>query len=260
MGLANRAVREAARLLGGVRGGEKEGLWWNGFGVKWESDALHANLPAMPDPSNSSHEQKSLVRQGYERCAAAYDAARQDEAFPQLALLSRRLADGASVLDIGCGAGVPVAHSLCERYMVTGVDISGAMIKLARQHVPEANFIESDIMALDLPAASFEAIVSFYAIFHIPREEHAELFRRIYRWLKPGGYLLVTLSFDDEPVYTENDFFGAQMAWSNYDLDSYLRLLQSTGFQLLETTRLGHGFSGEADHDAEAHPLVLAQK
>ena len=214
----------------------------------------------MPDSSNSSIEQKSLVRQGYERCAADYDAARQQEAFPQLALLSRRLADGASVLDIGCGAGVPVARALSERYTVTGVDISGAMIKLARHNVPQATFLEADIMALDFPADSFEAVVSFYAIFHIPREEHAELFRRIYDWLRPGGYLLASLAFHDEPQYIEKDFFGAQMAWSNYDLDTYVRLLQSLGFQLLETARLGHGFAEEQALEPESHPLILAQK
>lgn len=214
----------------------------------------------MPDSSNPSHDQKSLVRQGYDRCAADYDAARQQEAFPQLALLSGRLAEGARVLDIGCGAGVPVARSLCERFKVTGVDISGEMIRLARQNVPQASFIESDIMALGFPPGSFEAVVSFYAIFHLPREEHAELFRRIYGWLRPGGYLLASLAFQDEPQYIEKDFFGAQMAWSNYDLDTYVRLLQSTGFQLLETARLGDGFVEGQALEPETHPLILAQK
>ena len=217
--------------------------------------------PSRMTPSpNSPLNQKSLVHQGYDRCAAAYAAARQQEAVPQLSLLTSRLASTAHVLDIGCGAGVPVARALSERFTVTGVDISGAMINLARQHVPHATFIESDVMALDFPPASFDAIVSFYAIFHIPREEHPELFRRIHRWLKPGGYLLASLAFHDEPLYTENDFFGAQMFWSNYDLDTYLRLLQSLGFQLLETARLGHGFDDKLDFDLESHPLVLVQK
>jgi len=214
----------------------------------------------MSSSSNSPPDQKSLVQQGYDRCAAAYDAARQQEAAPQLSLLTSRLQDEAQVLDIGCGAGVPVANLLSKRFSVTGVDISSAMIQLARQHVPHATFVQSDIMALDFPPASFDAIVSFYAIFHIPREEHAELFCRIHRWLKPGGYLLASLAFHDEPLYTENDFFGAEMAWSNYDLDTYLQLLKSLGFQLLETARLGHGFSETQDFDPESHPLILVQK
>lgn len=214
----------------------------------------------MSPSSKRSPDQKSLVRQGYDRCAAAYDATRQRDDVPQLALLTSRLPDGAHILDIGCGAGVPIARLLSEHFNVSGVDISEVMIELARQHVPQANFIQSDIMALDFPAACMDAIVSFYTIFHIPREEHAELFRRIYRWLKPGGYLLVSLAFYDEPLYIENDFFGVQMAWGNYDLDTYLHLLQSLGFQLLETTQLGHGFCEAQEPDAESHPLILAKK
>lgn len=214
----------------------------------------------MTHSSDFPLDQKSLVQQGYNRCADAYAAARQGASIHQLSFLHPRLSDGDRILDIGCGAGIPVARDLSERYAVTGVDISGEMIRLARQNVPLATFIQSDIMALDFPPASFDAVVSFYAIFHIPREEHPELFKRIHRWLKPYGCCLASLSFYDEPVYVENDFFGTQMAWSNYDLGTYLRLLESLGFRLLTMTMLGEGFYPAQDADSAAHPLIFVQK
>ncbi len=201
---------------------------------------------------------KTLVQQGYDRCATAYDEARQREANPELALVSSRLTDGAQVLDIGCGAGVPIARALAQRFFVTGVDISGEQIRLARQHVPSGKFIQADIMAVDFPEATFDAVVSFYAIFHIPREEHAELLGRIRRWLKPGGYLLTTVSAQEETPYTEDGFFGVQMYWSNYGLDHYCRLLKSLGYQLLETTIIKHGYTEEQDRATEHHPLIFA--
>ena len=207
----------------------------------------------------SKLDQKALVRRGYDQCATAYARARQQETAPALSLLIPRLADGARILDVGCGAGVPVARALAERFDVTGVDLSGEMVSRARINVPEGAFVHADIMALDVAPASFDAVVSFYAIFHIPRKEHVELFRRVHRWLKPGGYLLATLSDLDEPTYTEDDFFGVTMAWSGYSLQAYREMLAQTGFALLDTTDLGHGYADDSVAE-EHHPLVLAQK
>ncbi len=188
----------------------------------------------------------------------AYDAARQREANPELAWLSSRLPDGAHVLDIGCGAGVPIAQTLAQCFQVTGVDISSEQVRLARQHVPTGTFIHADIMAVDFPEATFDGVVSFYTIFHVPREEHATLFRRIRRWLKTGGYLLATVTAQEEPPYTEDDFFGVQMYWSNYGLDYYCQLLPSLGYQLLETVVVSHGYTDEHARATEHHPLIFA--
>jgi len=201
---------------------------------------------------------KALVKQGYDRCAGAYNAARQREAIPELALVSSRLSEGAKILDIGCGAGAPIAQTLSQHFSVTGVDISVEQIRLARKHVPQGDFIQADIMTMDFPQSIFDAIVSFYAIFHVPREEHAELFRRIRRWIKSGGYLLTTVAAKDEMPYTEDDFYGVKMYWSSYGFDHYCDLLKSVGFELLETTTLGHGYTDESTRPTEQHPLILA--
>ena len=86
----------------------------------------------MRPADDSLVDYKALVQRGYDRCAAAYAEARKGEAHPELNLLSERLADGAAVLDIGCGAGVPVTRSLARSFTVTGVDIPGPMIHNAQ--------------------------------------------------------------------------------------------------------------------------------
>ncbi len=86
------------------------------------------------------------------------------------------------------------------------------------------------------------------------------MFRHIYEWLKPGGYLLTTLSLLSEEAYTEDDFFGVTMYWSNYGLDEYKEILCEVGFRLLETTAVGHGYTEAHREPAEYHPLFLAQK
>lgn len=203
---------------------------------------------------------KQLVEQSYDRCAAAYEAARRQSTHPELALLIERLPDNAHVLDIGCGAGVPIAHTLAYHFAVTGVDISAAQIRRARNHVPIGRFIHSDIMQLDFPPATFDAVIAFYTIFHLPREEHANLLQHIHTWLKPGGYLLATVTQVAEEAYTEDDFFGVTMYWSNYGLADYRQLLTTIGFTVLDTQVLGHGYDTDTGTTPEGHPLLFAQR
>jgi len=203
---------------------------------------------------------KALVQRGYDRCAAAYDEARQRDARPELAMFMSYLDDGAAVLDVGCGAGIPVARDLAQRFIVTGVDISGSMIDRARANVPGATFVRGDIMSVDFPPSHFDAVVAFYSVFHLPREEHEELFRRIHRWLKPQGYLIATVAIRNEAAYTEDDFFGVTMYWSNYSLGEYEEMLARLGFNLLKVTIVGHGYVETQETSDERHPLVFAQK
>jgi cyclopropane fatty-acyl-phospholipid synthase-like methyltransferase len=202
---------------------------------------------------------KTLVQQGYDRCAQAYFDARRGETSPELELLIRRLPAGAHILDIGCGAGMPVTCMLAPQFQVTGVDISGEQIRLARQNVPAATFLQADIMSLDFPPATFDAVVSYYTIFHLPREEHPVLFERIRRWLKPGGFLMATLTRHAEAAYTEDDFFGVTMYWCNYGLEDYLQIIASQGYHLLEAAVISHGYRNLPDQPAERHPWIFAQ-
>ncbi|MBN1312600.1 MAG: methyltransferase domain-containing protein [Anaerolineae bacterium] len=214
----------------------------------------------MKPADDPSKDYKALVERGYDSCAAAYDEVRREETEQALTALIDRLGVGAVVLDVGCGGGVPVARTLAQRFAVTGVDISGKMISRARANVPSGTFIHGDIMSADFPASHFDAVVAFYSVFHLPREEHEELFTRIFQWLKPGGYLLATVAMANEPAYTENDFFGTTMYWSNYSVEEYEEILNSLGFDILEAIAIGHGYDESHETPEEHHPLIFAQK
>ncbi len=143
---------------------------------------------SLTRPADDPHANyKALVQRGYDRCATAYETARPGAAHPELGLLTSRLAGAGQVLDVGCGAGVPIARTLAQRWRVTGVDISGEQIRRATRNVPGAAFIQADIMSLTFPPATFDAVVAYYSLFHLPRVEHPALLSRGFRWLKPGG-------------------------------------------------------------------------
>jgi SAM-dependent methyltransferase len=203
---------------------------------------------------------KELVREGYNRCAELYAAARRGDDGDQLESLLQLLPRGSSVLDLGCGAGVPIARRLAAWHRVTGVDASERMLELAREAVPGARFVRGDILDVDVGPDAFDAAVAIFVLFHLPREEHGAVFARVWSWLRPGGYLLVTLSAEAEGPYTEDDFFGTRMYWSNLGYQEYEELLLDLGFEIVEGRLIGHGYGRARERYDERHPMVLARR
>lgn len=196
---------------------------------------------------------QEIVRAGYNQAAEAYARGRdQFSSLPYLELLHERLRPGAAVLDVGCGSGLPVDSYLVERgYRVTGIDLSEAQIALARANVPEAAYAVRDMTELTAGEYAVDAVISFYAIFHTPREGHAALFRTFHSFLPPGGLLLVTMGAGDWEG-EEADFHGARMWWSHYDSTTNRRLIEDAGFTIL---------LDEIDTSGgERHQVVLAKR
>ncbi|XXX79003.1 class I SAM-dependent methyltransferase [Sorangium sp. So ce134] len=185
-----------------------------------------------------SDDPKRIVADGYDAIAPRYLDWSGSHPSPERMRYLDRLLDlvppGASVLELGCGAGVPVSRALAARCRLTGVDISAAQIALARQHVPEATFLQADMTALELAPATFDAVTAFYAITHVPRDQHEGLLARIAAWLRPGGLLLATMGASDSPDTVEADWLGAPMFFSHFDAETNRALVRQAGFDLLD--------------------------
>jgi SAM-dependent methyltransferase len=200
---------------------------------------------------------KDIVRDGYDRISYEYrdDAGRGSTSRPDyeawLAELMPLLHDGDPVLDLGCGCGVPATAILAERYRVTGVDLSPVQIGRARRLVPTAQFECADMASIDFPSDSFSAVVSFFAIIHVPVEEQPAIFKNIHRWLRPGGYLLATVG-SEAWTGTEDVWHGAPMYWSHADRSTYVAWLEQVGFEILWTRFIPEGTGG--------HTLILAKR
>lgn len=203
-------------------------------------------------------EMRDLVRRGYDQGAYDQEFRASDALAPLEARFLERLCAGVPaggrILDLGSGTGVPYDRYLVARgYAVTGVDFSARHVALARANVPAATYVQGDFTAQAFETASFDAVVSLYAIFHLPREEHAGLFRQIAGWLKPGGLLLATLGAHDMP-HIEGEFVGSWMAWSSYAPTVYLYMLADLGLAVRWAE-----FENRPGHD-EHHFWLLAEK
>ncbi|HJU37493.1 MAG TPA: class I SAM-dependent methyltransferase [Gaiellaceae bacterium] len=146
--------------------------------------------------------------------------------------LVSRLEDGARVLELGCGAGTPATTKrLARRYRLTGVDISPRQVERARAAIPEAEFICADFTELELPGGSFDAVTSFYAFNHVPRELLAPLLPRIHGWLVPGGWLMVAFGQSDNAGWT-GDWLGAPTFFASYPPETNSDLVREAGFAI----------------------------
>ncbi len=155
---------------------------------------------------------KEIVRRGYQEIAKEYHerrALRQEVWNRYLDRHRKFMPRRGRVLDLGCGGGLPVSKYFQDHgYQVTGIDISPEMVDLARASVPTAEFKVMDMSDLEFEDHSFDIIVSFYTIIHVPRDEHERTLSRLFRMPRPGGSILISFGVEDR-----EQTFESQLAW-----------------------------------------------
>ena len=149
---------------------------------------------------------------------------------------------------------MPVSQLLATRARVTGVDFSTVQIERARAQVHGADFVCEDMCTVRFPAESFDAVVSFYAIIHVPLEEQRLLLQRIAGWLPIGGVFMATLG---ARAWTgsEEDWLGvegATMYFSHASSATYRSWLEAAGFSIIREGFVPEGEGG--------HQLFLARR
>ena len=180
---------------------------------------------------------------------------------------TRKLLEGLppspSVLELGCGPGVPVLQLLLDGgARVVANDLSTKQVEMARARFPAAELVAGDMTALAFGPGRFDGVVSFYTLFHLPRAKLRAMLARIHGWLRPGGLFACNLAtVDEEEIHGE--FLGYGMFWSSYDVDANRALLADAGFDLVqvEVLQAGDGKLAEDDPDFDAEFMwVMARK
>jgi SAM-dependent methyltransferase len=179
---------------------------------------------------------RAIVAAGYDALGARYlDWSREIRGDPRgrfVDELVARLPDRARILDLGCGPGVPSTRRLTEHGHVVAVDVSEAQLRLAREAVPGAALVRADLAEVAFRPSSFDAVVSLYAISHVPREAHRDVFVAAARWRRPGGLLLAPLATGDSPAW-RGEWLGVEMHFSSHPPPTTHDLVTRSGLELL---------------------------
>lgn len=169
----------------------------------------------------------------YELNAAAFDRDRGRqlmEAGYLDALLDRLPPHRRSVLDVGCGAGEPIARYLIDNgCTLTGIDGAAAMIDLCASRFPDMTWIVADMRTLELQQR-FDAIVAWDSFFHLTPEAQRGMFPIFRDHIAPGGLLL----FTSGPHHGEaiGELYGERLYHASLASDEYRALLAANGFEV----------------------------
>ena len=140
------------------------------------------------------------------------------------------------VADVGCGPG-RVAAFMAERGLdVVGVDVSQAMLAVARTAHPHIKFEEGQLDALPIETGVLAGAVCWYSIIYTPPDRLAEAFGELTRVLIPGGYLLLAFQAEGEPVHRA-DAQGTHLPLTSYrhSVQEVAGCLEDTGFKIYTT-------------------------
>jgi SAM-dependent methyltransferase len=191
-----------------------------------------------------------VVRRGYDELSLRYraDDAEAGRYAPWIAELLGVLEPRSRVLDVGSGNGVPVARDLCAAgHRVTGVDLSNVQIERARRLVPAATFVRADVTGLSFPAASFDAVVAFYSLIHLPLDAQPAVLRSFATWLVPNGWLVAIAGWTAW-TGSEQHWLGGDttMWWSHADVETYDRWLADAGLSVERREYVPEGGGGHS--------------
>ncbi|WP_265445426.1 class I SAM-dependent methyltransferase [Flexivirga meconopsidis] len=208
--------------------------------------------------------------------AASYDAVAKDYAAAirgelggkplDRALLAAvaEMCDGGRIADIGCGPGHVARHLADLGADVIGLDISPAMIEIARADNPGVKFEVESMTDLSEADGSLAGAVLFYSIIHLGEAERARAFAQVTRVLRPGGIALVAFhirSEDFAPGQTNHvrTWFGHAVALEGHFLEpeEVIEEIADAGLDIVSvTTRMPHP---DTEFPSE-RAYVLAQK
>lgn len=197
------------------------------------------------------------VQAAYDTVADAYDKQLGDEldAKPlDRALLAgfAELAGSGTIADVGCGPGHGTQFLAAHHADVIGIDLSPAMIAIARDRAPELTFTVGSMLRLPVSDGAWAGAVALYSIIHLTAEERTTAFRELARALRPGGWLLVAFHVDSPEFATGEvnhlvSWFGQRVELDGYFLDptEVVALLEGAGFAFVANLERQPAAEGE---------------
>jgi cyclopropane fatty-acyl-phospholipid synthase-like methyltransferase len=140
----------------------------------------------------------------------------------------------ATVLDLGCGSGSPVAEYMAERGLhVTGVDSSPTLISLCRQRLPAHEWLVGDMRPLEL-SRRFDGLLAWDSFFHLRPDDQRRMFGVFARHAAPSAVMM----FSSGPAYGESvgTYRGDLVYHASLSPHEYTALLGSIDFEVVGHT------------------------
>jgi SAM-dependent methyltransferase len=169
----------------------------------------------------------------YERNAHNYVADRRVVGWDESAWLDRFIAllpQHATILDIGCGCGEPIARYFIERgFAVDGVDASPTLISVCRERFPKQRWHAADMRNLAL-GRSFHGVLAWDSFFHLCHDDQ----RRMFSIFKLHAAACAALMFTSGTGHgvAIGSYHGEPLYHASLAPEEYRALLEANGFRV----------------------------
>ncbi len=220
---------------------------------------------AISDSDINGQNPKEIVEAGYDGIAQQYLDFAMRKPTHRLEWTDKLIAaipQKSSILELGCGGGLPVTKYLLERgFVVTANDISQAQVNIAQREAPGADYVVGDMTGLSFPPNTFDGVLMFFSLFHIPIEDQQKVLSKIHLWLKPGGHLVLSVGAEGETNHNP-DWMGQPMFWANAGTEGTIEMIEEAKLEVVESeVRPEEELKGDEDWDKGVRFLwVLARR
>lgn len=172
----------------------------------------------------------------YQDHAAAFETLRRAHALIERAWLADFLGlipagEVPRVLDLGCGAGTPIARHLIEQgCRITGVDTSQPLLDIAHASFPDHRWIAADMRQFSCPD-TFQGVIAWHSFFHLTPDDQRPMFARFRRLAAPGAALMFTSG--PAQGHAIGQFEGRSLYHGSLAPAEYRQLLADNGFDVV---------------------------
>ena len=188
------------------------------------------------------------VRGAYDDLAATYAGERLEHG-PDVDLLVRfldQLPKPVCVLDAGCGPRSPVLSASSRWETAVGLDFARGQLRLAAENGPGGSLIQGDLSDLPFRDGTFDAVVAYWSLIHVPLEDHQTALHESARVLRPNGRLLVSEGTNGwsgtNPDWLDG---GVEMQWDIAGAEATRRQLRTAGFEIVDEWEVPDTLDGD---------------
>ena len=187
----------------------------------------------MNNPKKYSHEISEIYGQGAQDFSDFFKSAHEFLA-PDRQRFLESMPSEAKILDCGCGPGQDSEFFAKLGINVTGIDITPEFIVMAARRVPEARFMQMDMVEINLRADSFDGIWVSFSLLHIHQADVPKVLSNLKKVMKASGKLMIALHRGPKTDWVLANISGLNQLcrvqeWVQSDLE---RVIQESGLEI----------------------------
>lgn len=158
------------------------------------------------------------------------------------------LKPNSNILDVGCGSGYPIASYLIDKgFKVTGIDASKELLSIAQSKCPTLVCKYGDMRTIEI-TEKFAAVIEWWSLMHLPKEDHLMMLSRFSDWLQDDGILHFTTG-DREYAEKSSEMLNQELSFYSLAPALYENYLNNNGYKILLK-----------ESDQEYHLVWIARK